>query len=435
MTPAETKTLTDVELVGLGADIQFLSNAALAALRNTVSNPNLLCSPHKAQIESITPTQIAALSSAQVRFIGSAETGVSKIAGLNSDTFTTLVSNTAQVAALTVAEVGTLPSSKFVLIANNFSALTDAVIASLKETVISSPINTVAQIYSITPGQIDTLTPARVRLLGSSDTGLSKIAFLNPSTFARLVSNPQQVAALTVAEIATLNSTQFSAVGTNFNLLGNDILASLKATYNASPTNSQSQIAGITPAQIALLTPAQVRLLGSADNGISKINFLAANTFAQLASDSAQVAAITPLEVTTLYTDKIKGLGTNISYLSDAALGNFNYTCPISISNPQCQVGSIEYVQIPAFSQAQIMIIAAMNAGKGIAYLSPTAFGGLQPTQVTALMASHVVNVSAAQLAALREATLSAFPAATTNSLTPAQKAMLTANQHLACGC
>lgn len=434
MTPAETKTLTDVELVSIGTDIQFLSNAALAALRNTVSNPNLLCSPHKAQIESITPTQISALTPAQVRFIGSAETGVSKIAGLNSDTFTTLVSNTAQVAALTVAEVGTLPSSKFVLIANNFSALTDAVIASLKETVISSPINTVAQIYSITPEQIDTLTPARVRLLGSSDTGLSKIAFLNPSTFARLVSNPQQVAALTVAEIATLNSTQFSAVGTNFNLLGDDILASLKATYNASPTNSQSQIAGITPAQIALLTPAQVRLLGSAD-GISKINFLAANTFAQLASDSAQVAAITPLEITTLYTDKIKGLGTNISYLSDAALGNFNYTCPISISNPQCQVGSIEYVQIPAFSQAQIMIIAAMNAGKGIAYLSPTAFGGLQPTQVTALMASHVVNVSAAQLAALREATLSAFPVATISAFTPAQKSMLTASQHTACGC
>ena len=41
MTSAETKTLTDVELVSLGTDIKYLSNSALAALRNTVSNPNL----------------------------------------------------------------------------------------------------------------------------------------------------------------------------------------------------------------------------------------------------------------------------------------------------------------------------------------------------------------------------------------------------------
>jgi len=196
-----------------------------------------------------------------------------------------------------------------------------------------------------------------------------------------------------------------------------------------------SQIAAISPSQIATLAPAKVRILGSYDNGISKINYLSQNTFIALASDPAQVAAITPAEIGTFFTSNIKNLGLNIHYLSNAALGNFNYQCAISLSNPQCQVASIDYAQTPTFSQSQIMIIAAMNGGKGIAFMSDLGFGGLTATQVTGLLPAHVVGVRASQLAALSNETLAAFLQATRDSFTPTQKALLSASQHTACGC
>jgi trimeric autotransporter adhesin len=434
MTASDVMTLTEVELVNIGTNIQYLSNNSLAALRNTVVNLSLMC-PHKAQLESITPAQIGALSPAQVRYLGSAATGVSQIAALNLTTFSTLVANSNQVGAITVPEMATIPSEKFLLIGSNFVNLSDPVLASLKETVITSPINTLAQIYAITPSQIDTLTPARAQLLGSAETGVPKLEYLNPNTLSRLLSNPQQASALTAQEVANFNSTQFSLIGTNLNLLSNQILASLKPTFNASPTNNQSQIAAITPAEIARFSPAQVRVLGSFDNGISKINFLSTATFIQLASDPAQVAAITPTEITTFYTDKIKDLGTNINLLSDAALANFNFACPASVASPQCQVQSIDFAQVPAFSQNQIMIFAAMNGGKGVSNFSTTAFGGLTPTQVTLLLPSHILNVTPAQLAALSGPTLGAFQPATIAAFTPGQKSLLSNSQHTACGC
>ncbi|OLP04608.1 hypothetical protein BLL52_4143 [Rhodoferax antarcticus ANT.BR] len=371
----------------------------------------------------------------QIRYLGSDATGVAQIAALANLTFTKLVSNTAQVSAITSPEMATLPSEKFVLIGDNFQYLTDTVLASLKETFIASVINGMSHIHAITPNQIATLTPARVQIIGSAETGYPKLSFLADNTFARLMSDPAQVAALTPQEIGTLNSGKFALIGGNFVQLSDAILTSLQYTYNATPSNSQSQIAGITPGQISTLTPAKVRILGSYDNGISKINYLSPSTFMQLASDPAQVAAITPAEVGTFFSSNIKNLGANIHFLSDVALGNFNYQCAISVSSPQCQVGSIDYAQTPFFSQPQIMIIAALNSGKGIAFMSTLGFGGLTAAQVPGLLPAHVVGVNASQLAALSNETLAAFLQATKESFTSAQKALLSASQHTACGC
>ena len=431
LTPTDIKTVRDDELISFGTDIQYLSNSTIAALTNTVVNTNFWCMPHAAQIESITPTQIAVLSPAQIRFLGAdANAGVAQIKGLTNATFTQLVSSTAQVAALLVPEVATLPSEKFVLIGDNFPVLTDTVLASLKETYNATPNNLMSHIRAITPSQIATLTPARVQILGSAETGVPKISFLADNTFARLVSDPAQVAAFTTQEIAALNSSQFAMIGSNFGQLSDTILSSLKYTYIATPTNSTSQIGGISPSQILSLAPAKVRILGAYDNGISKINYLSPNTFIALASDPLQVAAITPAEIGTFFTSNIKNLGLNIHYLSNAA-----YQCAISMSNPQCQVASIDYAQTPTFSQSQIMIIAALNSGKGIAFMSDLGFGGLTATQVTGLLPAHVVAVNASQLAALSNETLAAFLQATRDSFTSAQKALLSASQRTACGC
>lgn len=223
LTPIEIKTVTDVELISFGTDIQYLSNSALSALKTTVINANLWCDPHKAQIFSITPAQIAVLSPAQIRYLGSDATGVAQIAALANLTFTKLVSNTTQVSAITSPEMATLPSEKFVLIGDNFPYLTDTVLASLKEIFIATVINGMSHIHAITPNQIATLTPARVQILGSSETGQPKISFLADNTFARLVSDPAQVAAFTTQEIATFNSSQFAMIGATS---GNSVMPS-----------------------------------------------------------------------------------------------------------------------------------------------------------------------------------------------------------------
>ena len=531
LSAADIKTVSDVELQAIGTNIKYLSNPALAALQDGVSNTNLWCGPHKAQIYSITPEQIAVLSPAQVRFIGSSETGTSKIAALSPETFKRLVSDTAQVVALTVAEMATIPSTKFTLIAGNFKHLTPEVMVSLKEFYSASVINEQAQIYAITPDQIASLTPAQVRLLGAYDTGVSKIAYLNPNTFTRLVSDPQQVAAMTVAEVATLPSTKFTliagnfkyltaavmvslkefysatpindqsqihaitpeqiasltpaqvrvlgsydtgyskiaylspttftrlvsdpaqvaaftpaeiatfksgdfvALGSSFGALSDSVLASLQIYFSATPTNGQSQIASITPGQIAQLTPAQVRILGSFDNGISKINFLNLDTFKALVSNPAQVKQITPTEITTLYSDRITAFGVNINALTNSALGNLNYQCSISVSSPQCQVQSLSYLEVTALSPAQIMVLASLDSGKGIAYLNVQAFRGLSPVQVAPLTPNNVKSVSPEQLAALQDATLAAFQDQTKAAFTAAQKSWLTPAQRSACGC
>lgn len=429
LSAAETATLIDQEIINLGENIKLLSNDALSALKHTVVNPNLMCDPHQPQIASITPDQIAVLSPAQVRFIGSAGTGVSKIEFLNNNTFSRLVSDRVQVAAITVNEMATITTDKYLLIGLNLNALNDATIGSLSETFKAATNNGVSQIAAITPAQIATLSIGQVSLLGAASTGIPKVAFLNTLAFAELVKNPLQVAAFTVDEFATLSAEQIVQLGVSFGVLNDSILTSLKTTFVSAATTHESQIAAITPSQIATLTPAKVRILGAYDNGISKINFLSDSTFARLVSDTNQTSQITAQEMSSLYSDKIIGLGVNIANVSNAALAALNFQCNISVSNPQCQVQSLAFMQVQSLTPAQMMVIAGLDSGKGIAHFNTVAFSALNGPQVALLSPLNVSAVTAAQLASLSDQALMGFAPATAASFTAAQKSLLTSDQ------
>jgi hypothetical protein len=128
---------------------------------------------------------------------------------------------------------------------------------------------------------------------------------LNSGTWATLVSDPNQVAAITPAEIATLTlnySSQITALGTNINTLSDAALGSL--TANTWGINSGAQIQAISAAQVLALSPAQIGIIaginvttagGTVYSGISYLN---SGAFASLSP--AQIAVLTPTEKASL---------------------------------------------------------------------------------------------------------------------------------------
>jgi len=437
MAGKDATSLTDVEIISMGDNFKLLSNEALSNLSKGVSNLNIICTPHQAQIYSIKPEQIAQLSPAQVRKIGSSTdgSGVAKLQFLNIETFKRLVSDPIQVAAITADEFKNLPSSYFALIGLNIKYLSDPVLASFSTKTSVTIANTDSSIGSITPEQVALLTPQQIRNLGSASdsTSVAKLQFLNIETFKRLVSDPIQVAAITVNEFKNLPSSYFALIGLNIKYLSDPVLASFSTTTSVTLAITDSQIGSITPEQVALLTPQQIRILGSASDNVSKFPFLKNNSLAKLFSDPKQVEAITPTEFMMMTSFDVPLLGENIKYLSDTVLANMKATFSASASNTMSQIQAITAIEISALSQNQIMIFAKMKnvSGNevGISYFSVATFGSLTPSQVTQLTPSHVIKVTPAQLAALSTETLQALDVLTRQSFTTSQKSQLSATQ------
>jgi DNA polymerase III psi subunit len=406
LTPAQIALYSDAQITALGINIQYLSDAALAALTFGTNTVHPI-----GQIQSISPAQIAVLSSAQIRLIGSAGYTNSQLTHLNSTTWATLVSDPAQVAAITPAEIATLTansSEKIVALGINIKFLTDAALQALSPNT-SGTVG--GQIQAINITQIAALTPAQVRMIGAAGAGgsiaTSKISFLNSGAWAVLVSDPLQVKAITPAEIATLTlnlSEKIVALGTNIQFLSDTALGAL--TQNTSGVNSGGQIQAITAAQIATLSTLQVRMIGATGAGgvttTSKITYLNVGAWATLVSDPLQVAAITPAEIATLtlnVSEKIVALGTNIKYLSDAALGAL--TQNTSGVNSGGQIQAITAAQIATLSTLQVRMIGATGAGgvtttSKITYLNVGAWATLvsDPLQVAAITPAEIATLT-----------------------------------------
>src|SRR3954471_22263026 len=155
------------------------------------------------------------------------------------------------------------------------------------------------QIASITAEQIAVLSPAQVRMLGATVDGVmmtSKINQLNSGAWSKLASDPEQVKAITAAEIPTLGNEKIVALGTNIKYLSDAALGALTLNNSAA----SGQIAAITAEQIAVLTPAQVRLLGATVEGVTRTSYLGqlnGGAWSKLASDPEQIKAITAAEI------------------------------------------------------------------------------------------------------------------------------------------
>ncbi len=438
ITPAQIATYTGSQIIALGTNFQYLSDAALGALSAT-------------HVFNVTSAQILVLTPAQVRLLGSTAGGVtstSKIGALHLLTWTTLVSDPLQVAAITPAEISTMvsPSGGIVqwiaALGTNIQYLNDAALGALSQ----------AQVININSAQILVLTPAQVRLLGSTVGGVtstSKIGALHLLTWTTLVSDPLQVAAITPAEITTMVSPSggivqwIAALGTNIQYLNDAALGAL----------SQAQVININSAQILVLTPAQVRLLGSTVGGVtstSKIGALLLLTWTTLVSDPLQVAAITPAEITTMVSPSggivqwIAALGTNIQYLNDAALGALS----------QAQVININSAQILVLTPAQVRLLGSTVGGVtstskiGALHLltwttlvsDPLQVAAITPAEITTMVSPSggIVQWIAAlgtNIQYLSDAALGALSASQKAAITAAQKAVLSAAQHTACGC
>lgn len=411
ITPAQIATYSAAQIVALDVNIQYLTNPTLGAMLNT-------------QVNAITATEIGVLSPAQVRLIGSTGAG----------------------GATTTSKVTSLNPGAWAALGTNIQHLSNAALGAFIAGV------TFNQVGSISAAQIAVLSPAQVRFIGSTGAGgvttTSKINWLNPGAWAQLVSDPLQVAAITAAEAANLSITAIPAIGTNIQFLSNAALGEFVTgvTFN--------QIGSISAAQIAVMSPAQVRFIGSTGAGgattTSKIAGLNAGAWAQLVSDPLQVAAITAAEITTLNPGQITAMGTNIQFLSNAALGALKQAVQTILN----QIAAITAAQVAVLSPAQVRFIGSTGAGgvtttSQIAGLNSGAWAQLvsDPLQVSAITPAEVPTLMNNSLATakiiafgtnIQYLSLSATAALTAMekaALTVAQLAAMTPAQHTACGC
>jgi hypothetical protein len=436
-TAAQIIDYSDSQIVALGTSVSQLSDAALEALAfgTNANNPT-------GQIESLTPSQLAALSPAQVQLIGAADAGgapgVAQISYLNTDAWAEFAGNPAQVAALTAVVVPTLTGNEIAALATNFNQLSDAALAAL--TYSTNPItNPIGQIESITPIEIGTLTPAQVRLIGATGpggvTGTSAIRWLNAGTWSALVGNTAQVVAITSDEIPTLSDDEIVALNANINQLSTVAIAALTSGTDAA--NPNGQIESIAADQIAVLSPAQVQVIGAAGpdgvNTTPLIRWLNSGAWATLVGNPAQVAAMTSDDIPTLSDNEIAAMGTNINQLNDSALAALTYGT--NAWNPNGQIESLTTAQIAILSPVQVSLIASIAPGTAIAYLNLGAFSTMSANQVAELTPANVADVSAPELASLSLSALAGLMPSTIADLTTSQKTMLSPAQHAACGC
>lgn len=342
ITPAEIATMWDSEIVALGVNINALNNAAL----NALTASTLAANAHHdvGQIESITVTQIAALSPAQVRMIGAAGPGgsitTSQIQWLNSGAWAALVSDRAQVAAITPAEIATIWDSEIVALGANINALSNAALNALTATTLAANAHhDVGQIESITVTQIASLSPAQVRMLGAAGVGgsvtTSQIKGLNAGAWAVLASDPLQVAAITPAEVATLTGAEITALGTNINLLTNSALGAM-TLFDCSGFCA-SQIASISTAQIAVLNPAQLGIIANIVTPFSDTTTIAwLNIGAFSSLSAAQLGVLTPSNLTRVTAAQLASLSTTaITGLTPAATASLTVAQKASLSAAQ----------------------------------------------------------------------------------------------------
>jgi hypothetical protein len=250
-----------------------------------------------------------------------------------------LVSDPLQVAEITPAEIATLLDTQIVGMGTNIKYLSDAALKALTNGTGGRFV--AGQISSITVAQIGVLTPAQVRMIGAAgpggSVGPSLITWLNTGTWAALVSDPVQVAAITAAEVATLGYEQITSLGTNIQFLSDSAMGSITIWSGANARVQFGQMSGISVAQIAVLTPAQIGLLAASSSIIGPntgIAFLNAGAFAAL--NATQVAVFTPTNMLQVSAAQLASWSTStLAGLAPATIASLTPTQKASLNAAQ----------------------------------------------------------------------------------------------------
>lgn len=337
-----------------------------------------------------------------------------------------------QIPNLTRAEALALRDIEIIAMGSNFKLLSNQSLSLLKDGVIQLDLacpRHIPNMEAISPEQIASLTPAQVRFLGSDGTGVAKLDGLSYPTFERLMSDPQQVAALTTREFDRLPSNHFTLIGLNIKHLSDPVLSTFKDVYIPSRVNLVDPIKSITPAQVDLLSTHQIRLLGTASRGTPRYMRLADATFERMMQRVDNVQSVTSADLAEFDNMNISLMGTNITLMSDEIIGSLTHTYRATPTTTTSQVGALTFSQVAAFSPNQMALIINGYDAKGIGSISTTAFAALKPEHLTNLLPVNISRIKAEQLAKLTVSAISAMPLDTRLAFTTTQKALLTSVQ------
>jgi hypothetical protein len=342
ITAAEISTMTNLgaeRITTLGANIRFLTNAALNALSYMSTWGD------NGQIQAISAAQIVTLTPAQVRMIGAVDSNgtitAAKIQWLNAGAWAALVSEPIQVAAITPAEIATmtnLGAERITTLGTNIKFLTNPALNVLS---YQSTWGDNGQIQAISAAQIVALTPAQVRMIGATGAGgsitTSLIQWLNTGAWAALVSDPVQVSAITAAEMATLWDWHVAAMGANIQLLSNQALGALTVTTTINAIHPTGQIETLSMEQIAALSSTQIGVLAGISSPYgagTAIAWLNVGAFGALSA--TQVAVLTPGQVVGVSAAQMASLSTAaMAGLTSATVASLTVTQKASLTAAQ----------------------------------------------------------------------------------------------------
>lgn len=479
MTPNEFQTLNDLEVIGLGANFDLLSNNSLMAIQSTVANKKIGCY-HDAQITAITPEQIALLTPTRVRLLGigyprPVDAPPAKLEYLNEKTFRALVAKSLQVEAFTDLEIASLSSDKIPMFGDNIASLSNDALGALKYLFTTSPHNLTSQIGAITPAQVLVLSPAQVRWLGNpKKANVARVANLSVEAFKQLVNGPYpapilppnpdsaraQVEMFTAEEVKSLDSVRIPLFGTNLRYLDDLALNALKDTVLTNQNNPVCQVTAIEAAQIEDLPPAKVRQIGADPDGqyitnpaarIARIGLLSEQAWRKLMEDKvgavpgAQVSAIMKNEfyppsgskLSPIPAVKIPQMGASFKYLSNDVLGAIPVTFTPNLLNPTSPFNAITALQLAELNAIQVVALVGGADGTRLGYMTLAQLGALAAPQVGGLTPANVRMLTAQQLASFPASAFSdlGFSRSTKDSFTAAQKSLLSPSQKSQCGC
>jgi len=254
---------------------------------------------------------------------------------------------------------------------------------------------------------------------------LSAILTLSPSISGypppSLQASPYSTMALREQSSPTVRASASSAAATpgsggNTTLTPDQIAALTVAQLNALPT---SEISGFSAAQTQALTATQLNGVAKAildaikvaNLSNAQVGELSANALANLTS--AQTASLTTSQIGALSATQAQSLGaTQIGALSQSAVRSLNLS-----DLTATQLSHLSAATAGKFTAAQVSSLTAAQLGA----LSASALGGLSAADVGALSASTVSALSGQTLRSLSSAAVAALVANQATSLSTAQ--------------
>ena len=204
LTPKEFKKLPSQHFKLIGTNIKYLSDSTLSAYRDTYipSMINLI-----APIQSITISQINALSPSQIKLLGTEEDGLSKYTSLSDASYEAMMSNPENVIRITPKEFANFDNKNISLIGENIKYVSDNVLAGIFYKYISTPRTTKSQIGALTGVQVASLSSHQMQLIIERDDG-NGLSHISKESFGSLL--PGHLSRLEKSNILGIKSEQLA---------------------------------------------------------------------------------------------------------------------------------------------------------------------------------------------------------------------------------